>query len=125
MPVIADGAAFGPFMEMLTDYQLKYGNSLTLYVPESFEWLILSSGVVPDSEISKILEAPYDYIESSQYFSWERFFTALLVEKTSHTYLQYNKSVLNKAYLQEHEKELISAVLPKGILPVERNNDQK
>ena len=95
-----------------------------MYVPESFEWLILSSGVVADSEISKILEAPYDYIESSQYFSWERFFTALLVEKTSHTYLQYNKSVLNKAYLQEHEKELISAVLPKGILPVERNNDK-
>ncbi len=125
MLVIADGAAFGPIMEMLTDYQLKYGNSLTLYVPESIEWLILSSGVVPDSEISKILEAPYDYIESSQYFSWERFFTALLVEKTSHTYLQYNKSVLNKAYLQEHEKELISAVLPKGILPVESKNDRE
>ena len=123
MLVIADGAAFGPYMEMLTDYQLKSGNSLTLYVPESFEWLILSSGVVPDSEISKILEAPFDYIESSQYFSWERFFTALLVEKTNNTYLQYNKSVLNRSYLQEHEKQMILAVLPKGILPPDDKAD--
>lgn len=66
----------------------------------------------PDSEIEKILAAPYDYIDSSQFFSWENYFTALLVEKTKDSYLRYSKSVLNDAYLQEHEKLAILSVLP-------------
>ena len=41
------------------------------------------------------IESPSDYIESSDYFSRERFFTALLVEKTRGSYLQYSKSRLN------------------------------
>lgn len=53
-----------------------------LYLPESFEWLILSSRILNDSEIDKILEVPSDYIDSEKYFSWERFFTELLIEKS-------------------------------------------
>lgn len=38
-----------------------------------------------------MLEEPSAYIESRKYFSWERFFTALLVEKAEGTYLAYSK----------------------------------
>ncbi len=95
--VIADGAAFGPEMEKLMSLQ-KLQRKLYLYLPESFEWLILSAGVVRDSEIDNILSQTYDYVESSKYTSWEQFFTALLTEKTKNTYLAYTKRTLNEAY---------------------------
>ena len=70
-------------------------------MPESFEWLILSCGIIQDSDINKILAEPSEYIESSYFFSWERFFTHLLVEKTADSYLTYSKKELNDAYRQD------------------------
>lgn len=72
---------------------------ISLYLPESFEWLILNSGIVDDREVKEILAAPGESIESRQYFSWERFFTALLINKTDNTFLKYRKRTLNPAYL--------------------------
>ncbi len=46
-------------------------------------------------------ENPEEFIDSKEYFSWERFFTALLIEMTKNTYLQYSKKKLNEVYLQE------------------------
>ncbi len=109
--VIADGAAFGAEMEKITRLIADHG-CLVLYVPESFEWLILKSGIVEDKEITNILEAPGEYIESQKYFSWERFFTSLLVSKTEKTYLKYMKKVLNPSYLNNKVKSKIFAVLP-------------
>ena len=74
---------------------------VALYLPESFEWIILKSGVVADKDLNAILERPEEFIESSEYFSWERFFTKLLVTLTSDTYLKYSKRKLNLAYLRE------------------------
>ena len=109
--VIADGAAFGAEMEKITRLIADHG-CLVLYVPESFEWLILKSGIVEDKEITNILEAPGEYIESQKYFSWERFFTSLLVSKTEKTYLKYMKKVLNPSYLNNKVKSKIFVVLP-------------
>lgn len=64
--------------------------------------LILISDVIKDSEVKEILNDPSDYIESSQYMSWERYFTELLTSKTEGTYLKYSKRMLNQAYLQEN-----------------------
>lgn len=97
--VIADGAAFGAEMEKMMKL-LEIRDDVVLYLPESFEWLVLKSGVIHDSEIPLILGAPYDYLESSEYLSWERYFTELLVKKTEGTYLQYGKRVLNAVYMQ-------------------------
>ena len=97
---MADGAAFGSEMEKLMRLMKDYPH-ISLYLPESFEWLILSAGLVEDSTIDEILEHPEDYIESQEYFSWEQYFTACLVQKTQGTYLQYAKKRLNPAYLQE------------------------
>ena len=81
--------------------------NLVLYLPESFEWLILSSGILKDTEVAQILQTPSDYIDSRDYFSWERYFTALLTEKTAGTYLNYTKKTLNEAYLGDGVKNAI------------------
>ena len=78
-----------------------------MYLPESFEWMILNAGVVQEKEIMEILKEPEKYIESQKYFSWERFFTNLLIEKTKNSYLQYRKSAINKTYLHSKNKEKI------------------
>lgn len=95
--IVADGAAFGSEMDKIMQF-IQNQQGIYLYLPESFEWLILSSGVVEAQDIFKILEQPHQYIDSSKYFSWERYFATLLVEKTPNTYLAYSKSKLNPAY---------------------------
>lgn len=104
--VVADGAAIGPEMNRLYKETLKKKN-IHLYLPESFEWLILSSGLISDKDIKTMLEEPENYIDSTEYFSWERFFTKLLVTRTEETYLKYSKSKLNSNYLHEKNKERI------------------
>lgn len=110
--VIADGAAFGCEMEKVMQL-IKIGRRIVLYLPESFEWLILNAGIFDDSELNAILNAPSEYVDSKEFFSWERFFTDLLVKKSRGTYLQYNKRSLNKAYLQEKIKnKIVDNMLP-------------
>lgn len=111
--VVADGAAFGSEIDKVM-YLLKDRRSSALYLPESFEWLVLSSGIVNDSEVGQILEDPEKHIESRLYFSWERFFTELLVKKTEGTYLAYKKRSLNEAYLSVRVKAAILSCM-KGI----------
>ena len=108
--IIADGAAIGPEMNRLYKEMLKKKN-IHLYLPESFEWLILSSGLISDKDIKTMLEEPENYIDSTEYFSWERFFTKLLVTRTEETYLKYSKSKLNSNYLHEKNKERIVNIM--------------
>ena len=109
--VIADGAAIGPEMNGLYEISHKKKN-IHLYLPESFEWIVLKSGLIDDREIRKILETPELFIDSKKYFSWERFFTNLLIEKTKNSYLQYRKSAINKTYLHSKNKEKILNCIP-------------
>ena len=110
--VIADGAAFGPEMDRVLQL-VQTRENLALYLPESFEWLVLSSGILKDTEIAQILQTPSDYIDSKEYFSWERYFTALLTEKTAGTYLNYTKKTLNEAYLRDGVKNAILGQMQK------------
>ena len=95
--VIADGAAFGSQMERIMDL-IAIQPNFHVYLPESFEWLILQSGLLEDGEINDILESPEKYVDSLQYFSWERFFTALLTQRTSNSYLSYMKVQFTRDY---------------------------
>lgn len=104
--IIADGAAFGSEIGRISLY-LKSHSATYLYLPESFEWLILTSAVIQDSRIPKILEDPSSYIESSMYMSWERYFTHLLIKATQGTYLEYSKSRINPNYCQPAAEEKI------------------
>ena len=104
--IVADGAAFGSEMDRIMKL-ISEKKNIVLYLPESFEWLILKSGIIDVKEIRIVLEKPVDYIECMDYFSWERFFTAFLIKMTEQSYLQYTKRKLNPVYLQEQEKEKI------------------
>ena len=44
--VIADGAAFGSELEKIYRLMESQPNKITLYLPESFEWLVLKSGML-------------------------------------------------------------------------------
>lgn len=65
-----------------------------------------------NASIDELLEHPVEYIESSEFFSWETFFTRELVERTRGSYLAYSKSSLNATYLQDRELGMISSELP-------------
>ena len=115
MLVIADGAAFGPYIDVVVKYANKRGN-IGLYFPESFEWLVLKSGVIEDKEIIQILREPEKYIDSKEYLSWERFFTALLIERTrQNEYMQYRKANLSDFYLTDKNVKKIYEVIPEEI----------
>ena len=98
--VIADGAAFGAELEKIYKLQEVSTGKIRLYLPESFEWLLLKSGVLGNRTPHDILADPAAHIESRDFFSWEQYFTALLVDLTRDTYLHYNKNRLNPVYLQ-------------------------
>lgn len=108
--VIADEAAFGSEMGEIYPYIQKH-KEVKLYLPESFEWIILASGLIDGNKIADILEHSEDFIESSEYFSWEQFYTRLLVQETEGTYLHYSKSKLNCVYLNKKERAAIINVI--------------
>jgi hypothetical protein len=111
MLVVGDGAAIGPEMNRL--FSLMQSNrNLRCYFPESFEWIILKSGLIDGNKVKKILEEPENYIESAEYFSWERFFTKTLIDFTEGTYQKYSKAKLNSYYTQDKEIKQIRAVMP-------------
>ena len=52
------------------------------------------------SDIQELPIKPELFIDSKKYFSWERFFTALLIDKTKTSSVwSYTKKKLSKAYL--------------------------
>ena len=110
--VIADGAAFGPEMAHIS--QLLRGNSnIKLYLPESFEWLLLYADILNKPFIRKRLEEAENYIESEKYFSWERYFTDLLMEETKDSPYPYDKSNLKDFYLQDKiVQKVLDAMAP-------------
>ena len=113
--IFADGAAFGAYIESILSIR-EIRKDIGLYLPESFEWLILKSGVIGSSDIPDILDHPEDYIDSSVYFSWERFFNALLEEKTADdARMRYNKIRLADYYLTDRSIRMILNVIPENI----------
>ena len=111
--VIADGAAFGAELEKIYKLQEVSTGKIRLYLPESFEWLLLKSGVLGNRTPHNILADPATHIESRDFFSWEQYFTALLVDLTRDTYLHYNKNRLNPVYLQPANIEKVLEAMGK------------
>lgn len=46
--IIVDGAAFGSEMRDVSEY-LKTVGDIVLYAPESFEWILLSTNMIPNA----------------------------------------------------------------------------
>lgn len=111
--VIADGAAFGSEMDRVMKLCQAHSDRFQLCLPESFEWLILKSGLIRADHIDVILANPSAFIDSLEHFSWEKFFTNFLIQNTAGTPFQYQKGKLNAVYMQENNlKRIAREILP-------------
>lgn len=119
--IIADGAAFGP--EISRIYHLaNVQKNIHLFLPESFEWLLLSAKFIENKQVDSILKTPADYIDSQKYFSWEQFFTSTLIHLTKGSIWNYQKRSLNPVYLHENNRIRILAVASPILDSLERKS---
>lgn len=106
---IVDGAAFGADIQ---NYMRSVGvkSNYYLYTPESFEYLILKSGIVCVNE--EKLDETYLYADSKKYVSWERYYTDLLVKETEGTQYKYSKQKLNSSFVSNNNINKIKNIMP-------------
>lgn len=109
--ILADGAAFGSEMNRVMKMAEMYPDRITLCLPESFEWMVLASGLIHAQDLAEMMNNPSEFIESSKYFSWERFFTDYLVQNTKNSERAYKKTRLMKFYCIKTNQEKIAAVI--------------
>lgn len=115
--VIADGAAFGAFIEeCMSLFQTQMDRRISLWLPESFEYLILKSGIFKSEKIEEMLDNIPEYVECEKYESWENFFTDFLVRMTVNGVEKYSKNILNEFYLQDWIVDRIKEQLPPSVL---------
>lgn len=123
--LIADGAVFGAYIAEIIDYITdNLGKRVILYLPESFEWLLLKSKVIDFKDLDQILENPSDYIESSVYVSWERFFTDLAIKYSDENH-KYSKHKLDSYYLDQNTLDKVKSILPKELQEIIDNQDDQ
>jgi hypothetical protein len=122
---VADGAAYGAMIEEHLEYFDTVENRrLSMWLPESFEYLILKSGMVQEKELPDILKDPSAYVDSREFVSWERFFTQLLVSITANTEHRYSKQKLPAYYLQENQVKKILEQFPAEIRERRNKNEE-
>lgn len=113
--VIADAAALGSEIRELTHYQALNPGMIDLFLPESFEWLILKSSIFSGhTDVQEMLQSPVDYIESLDFFSWEQFFTHFLINESKEmARLKYKKSNLAVGYKDKANMDSIISAMEK------------
>lgn len=114
--VIADGAAFGSEIDKIMKLNQVQDGRFVICLPESFEWLILKSNIISNDreKTYKVLENTEEYVESSENFSWEQFFTKYLIEVTDNTVFKYTKNKINDVYTSDLNMNKIIKEIPTG-----------
>lgn len=74
--IIADAAAFGVYIEDLLQVLNRVNRNINLLLPESFEYLILSTSMFYGRNLYST--NPYIALDCKKYKSWERFYTETL-----------------------------------------------
>jgi energy-coupling factor transporter ATP-binding protein EcfA2 len=98
--VIVDGAAFGGFIAQLMGL-VKLKSNAYIVAPESFEYLLLSTGGY-SRFVKNELEQTWDYCDSSLFITWERYYTKLLDDICQSKYgFSYDKHKLHSSFLSE------------------------
>ena len=114
--VVADGAAFGSEADRVLKLQGLYPLNITVCLPESFEWLLLNSGLVDASDLVGVLANTAAHIESGEHFSWEQFFVSYLKSITQGTPFKYVKGRLAKAYkVPANAEKVMQAIATRNI----------
>lgn len=114
--VIVDGAAFGAMIEDCLEFcSTRSERRITVWMPESFEYLILRSGVVSSGELEEILASVPDYVEAKEHESWEQYFTQLLIRLTKDKAYRYSKGNLHEYYMQDRNIQKMLEIFPEEI----------
>ncbi len=113
--IIVDGAAFGAMIENCLEFISTKKQRISVWMPESFEYLILRSGMIQSAELPEILASTSDYVEAEEYESWEQYFTQLLISLTENKAYKYLKKSLNAYYMQEKNVQKIITTFPEEI----------
>ena len=111
---IVDSAAFGCEIGKIMRYFESGHAGCVIYAPESFEYLILVSGIIDVPEA--VTEKTYNYADSTKYMSWEEFYESYLVEKTRNTVSQYSKARLPEYYKTAGTVKKVSDSMPPAII---------
>ena len=115
--IFADGAVFGAYYTEIFEYIINnYLDNVLIWLPESFEYLILTSGIAGNID-AKYLEFTYDYADTIEYETWEQYYTKLLIEQTAkETAFRYSKRKLTFGYLQPQSIEKFKTTIPSSCL---------
>lgn len=111
--LIVDGAAFGCYIGKIGNYLKEVGKDVMLFAPESLECMIIKSGIFINSDlVQKVLKDPYNYCESTKYFSWEQMFTSLLKSELRYQrgidYSKGTRSVALENLLEGYREDILS-----------------
>ena len=112
--LIVDGAAFGSQMRRMNRALNGFSeNQCVLFLPESFEWILLKADLLQNiPKLQDILTNTYDYVDSKEFMSWERFFTSLVVRESEGKPYQYNKNHLNEYFVGSKSINKIETEFP-------------
>lgn len=93
--LIGDGSAIGAYIQDL------WITKSQLYLPESFEWVLLNSNMFSNIKSVKQLLGNSFAAVNTTFRSVEQYYTNLLTEITRNTPAQYSKSKLNACYVYD------------------------
>lgn len=97
--VVADGAAFGSNIESIVALKNYYEQKIKLFLPESFELMLLKSCLFKQDERVQSMLRNLPFSIPADCESWEQFFTQFLNEVTKDTPAAYGKSKIKDCYL--------------------------
>lgn len=120
--VVGDCSALGSQIDKLihvVDIANKvYNAEVRLFLPESFEYLVLRSKIFSRFINMDKLKHTENYAETSKFLSWERYYTWLICEESERqfgSHNRYNKSHLGMYYKSDksisHIKEVVDDLL--------------
>ena len=117
---IVDGAAYGGYIDRTMNIASLRGNTV-IFAPESFEWLLLQLDAYR-RHLSDELEKTYDYCDSRDFLTWERYFISLL-DKISFDYygFHYSKKKLDKSLLNQNVIEQVKARLYQNAVSIAKS----
>ena len=110
---IVDGAAFGSEMQACVELAEASDKGVSIYAPESFEYLILKSRILKVPKA--IVEETWEYADSKRYISWEDYYTSYLSGISRNEVFQYSKTKLNGFYKTQGNMARICEVMPEYI----------
>lgn len=107
--IIVDGAAFCSSIGRIFP---KFDNSVCIFAPESFEYLLLCDESFKHS-LTDELDKTWNYCDSTKFISWERYYTSLLSDLCKDKFnISYTKSKLNKFFKVQYFIDYIKGCIP-------------